>query len=66
MVKNINLEHVEVIDGHFFLSLGDVIYETIFLDIVTNHDNNLIIFNIIKSSFNLVILGCLWLQKYNP
>lgn len=54
--------HVEIIDV-CLLSFRDVIYESVSLDIATNNHNNLIIFNLIRSSLNLIILGLLSLQK---
>lgn len=56
---------VEVIDGRPLLS-GDVIQETKPLDVhIADHISS-IIFNVIKSPSNPVVLGLSWLDKYNP
>lgn len=46
---------VEVQDGHF-LSFGDITFETISLDVATTSHNNLVIFNVIKYFFYLILL----------
>lgn len=57
--------HVEVIDGRP-LSSGDVTHETLPVDVVINGHSSCVIFNIIRSPSNPVILGLSWLEKYNP
>jgi hypothetical protein len=47
---------VEVIDGRH-LVLGDVMHETIPLDVILKGHHSTIAFNVIKSPSNLVVLG---------
>jgi hypothetical protein len=56
---------VKVIDGRLLIS-KDVTYETTPLDIVIEKYHSIIIFNIIKSLSNPVVLGLSWLDTYNP
>jgi hypothetical protein len=56
---------VEIIDGRPLVS-EDVTHETTSLDIVLEGYHSIIVFNIIKSSSNPVVLGLSWLDKYNP
>ena len=56
---------IEVIDGRPLVS-GDVIHETIPLDIILEGHHSIIAFNVIKSSSNPIVLGLSWLNKYNP
>jgi hypothetical protein len=55
---------VEVIDGRSLVS-RDVTYETTPLNIVIKEYHSIIVFNVIKSSSNPVILGLSWLNKHN-
>ena len=56
LVQKIQSIHVEVIDGRP-LSFGDVTHEIHPIKVITNGHNSLVVFNIIKSPSNLVILG---------
>lgn len=49
---------VKVIDDHL-LSFRDITHKTIPLDIVTSGHNSLILFNVIKALFNIIILELL-------
>jgi hypothetical protein len=55
---------IEVIDGRPLVS-GDVTHETISLDIVLERYHSIIVFNVINSSSNPIVLGLSWLDKYN-
>ena len=44
----------------------DVIQETKALDIYIDQHQSIVVFNVIKSPSNPVILGLSWLDKYNP
>ena len=59
------LVSVEVIDGRSLVS-RDVIQETKALDIYIDQHRSIVVFNVIKSSSNPVILGLSWLNRYNP
>lgn len=50
--------HVEVIDRYSFSS-ENIIHETISVEVISSGHNNLIIFNMIKSHFNPIILELL-------
>ena len=50
------LVSIEVIDGRPLVS-GDVTQETKVLDIYIDQNRSTVVFNVIKSSSNLVILG---------
>ena len=56
---------VEVIDGKPLVS-GDVTQETKALDIYIDQHRSTVVFNVIKSPSNPVILGLSWLDRYNP
>jgi hypothetical protein len=56
---------VEVIDGRPLIS-GDVTHETKPLDIILEGHRSTIVFNIISSPSNLLVLGLSWLEKINP
>ncbi len=56
---------VEVIDGRPLIS-GDVIHETKPLDIILEGHRSTIVFNIISSPSNLLVLGLSWLEMINP
>ena len=56
---------VEVIDGRSFAS-GDVIHKTYPLNIYIHGHYSTVIFNVIQSPSNPVILGLFWLDRYNP
>ena len=58
------LVSVEVIDGRSFAS-GDVIHQIQPLDICLHGHHSTIIFNVIQSLSNLVILALSWLDRYN-
>lgn len=64
LVQKSNPVHVEVIDGHP-LSSGKVTHETMLLKIAFDGHRSTIIFNIIRTPSNPVILGLSWLEKYN-
>lgn len=51
--------HVEVIDG-CSISFEDVTHETILVEVAISGYNSLIIFNVIKSPSNPIILGLSW------
>ena len=55
---------VEVIDGRPLVS-GDVTQETKALDIYIDQHRSTVVFNVIKSPSNPVILGLSWLDRYN-
>ena len=57
--------HVEVIDGQP-LSSGSVTYELEPIEMTFKDHSSYIIFNIIKTPSNLIILGFSWLEKHNP
>ena len=59
------LVFVEIIDGTSLAS-GDVIHETQSLDIYIHGHRSTVIFNVIQSPSNLIILGLSWLDRYNP
>jgi hypothetical protein len=56
---------VEVIDGIPLIS-GDVTHETKPLDIILEGHQSTIVFNIIKSPSNPLVLGLSWLEMINP
>jgi len=56
--------HVEIINGQL-LSLKDVSYRAISLNVLFDSQNNLSVFNIIKIPLNPIILGLFGLKKYN-
>ena len=56
---------VEVIDGRPLVS-GDVTEETKPLDAFIENHQSTIVFNVIKSPSNPVVLGLSWLDRYNP
>jgi len=57
--------HVEVIDGRPLVS-GDVTEKTKPLDAFIESHQSIIVFNVIKSPSNPVVLGLSWFDKYNP
>ena len=59
------LVFIKVIDGRSLKS-GYVIEETIPLNIFIGRHQNVIIFNVIESLSNPMILGLSWLDRYNP
>ena len=56
---------VEVIDGRPLVS-GDVTQKTKALDIYIDQHRSTVVFNVIKSPSNPVILGLSWLDRHNP
>ena len=56
---------VEVIDGRPLVS-EDVTQESKALDIYIEQHRSIVVFNVIKSLSNPVILGLSWLDRYNP
>ena len=56
---------VEVIDGRPLVS-GDVTQETKPLVVCIKQVQSTIVFNVIKSPSNPIILGLSWLDRYNP
>ena len=56
---------VEVIDGRPLIS-GDVTHETKPLDIILEGHRSTIVFNIISSPSNPLVLGLSWLEMVNP
>lgn len=56
---------VEVIDGRPLIS-GDVTHETKPLDIILEGHRSTIVFNIISSPSNPLVLGLSWLEMINP
>ena len=56
---------VEVIDGRPLIS-RDVTQKIKALDIYIDQHRNTVVFNVIKSLSNPVILGLFWLDRYNP
>ncbi len=56
---------VEVIDGRPLI-LGDVTHETKPLDIILEGHRSTIVFNIISSPSNPLVLGLFWLEMINP
>ena len=64
LVKKSKSVHVEVIDGRQ-LSSGDVTHEIVPLEVIIKDHISIVIFNVIRSPSNLVILGLSWLEKYN-
>jgi len=57
--------HVEVIDGRPLLS-SSVTHKTEPIEVAFKDHSSRIIFNIIKTPSNTVILGLSWLEQYNP
>ena len=55
---------IEVIDGRHLI-LRNVIHETIILNITLEGYHSIIVFNVIKSPSNPVVLGLSWLNNYN-
>lgn len=64
LVKKIKSVHIEVIDGRS-LSSRDVTYEIVLLDVAIKEHNSIVVFNVIISFFNPIILRLSWLKKYN-
>jgi hypothetical protein len=56
---------VEVIDGRPLIS-GNATHETKPLDIILEGHRSTIVFNIISSPFNPLVLGLFWLEMINP
>jgi hypothetical protein len=56
---------VEVIDGQS-LSLRLVTHETKLLDVTISSYTNKVVFNVIPSLKNPIIIGLFWLVLYNP
>lgn len=46
---------IEIIKIHL-LSFGDIIHEIVLLDVINKDHNNLVIFNVIRSPTNIIIL----------
>jgi len=65
LVKKPTPVHVEAIDGRA-LSSGDVTHETKPLEVLFEGHRSTIIFNVIKTPSNPLIVGLSWLEKYNP
>jgi hypothetical protein len=61
-VKNNTLVLVEIIDGRN-LSLGPVTHETKPLNVTISSHTSKVIFNVISSPKNLVIIGLFWLVQ---
>lgn len=57
--------HVEVIDGRP-LSSGSVTHESEPMEVAFNGHSSYVVFNIIRTPSNPVILGLSWLEKFNP
>jgi hypothetical protein len=57
--------HVEVIDGRPLLS-GRVTHESEPLEVTFKDHSSFIVFNVIRTPSNPVILGLSWLEKHNP
>jgi hypothetical protein len=56
---------VEVVDGHN-LSLGTFTHETKSLDVTIGSHISKVVFNVISSPKNLVIIGLFWFVLHNP
>ena len=56
---------VEVIDG-ISLASRDTIHKTQFLDLFIHGHSSTVIFNVIQSPSNPIILSLSWLDRYNP
>lgn len=65
LVRKLKLVHLEVIDGRPLLS-SSVTHESYPIEVTFKDHSSYIIFNIIKTPSNPVILGLSWLEKYNP
>ena len=65
LVHKVKLVHVKVIDGRP-LSSGKVTHEALPIEVTFERHHSTIIFNIIRTPSNSVILGLLWLERYNP
>ena len=65
LVKKTKFVHVEIIDG-YLLSSRDVTCEILLIEVAINGHSSFVIFNIIRSLSNLVILSLSWVKKYNP
>ena len=57
--------HVEVIDGRPLLS-GSVTHESKPMEVAFENHSSFVIFNIIRTPSNPVVLGLSWLEKHNP
>jgi hypothetical protein len=64
-VENSTPMLVEVIDGRN-LTLGTIIDETKPLDVTIGSHTNKVVFNVISSLINFIIIGLLWLVLHNP
>jgi hypothetical protein len=66
-VKNSTLTLVEIIDGQSLSSrLVGVTHETKALDVTIDFHTNKVVFNVISSLRNHVIIGLSWLALHNP
>ncbi len=65
IVENNTLVSVEVIDGQSS-SLGPVTHETKPLNVTIGSHTSKVVFNVISSPRNLVIIKLSWLVQYNP
>jgi hypothetical protein len=65
IVKKLSPVHVEVINEQS-LSSVNVIHETILLEVKFGSHSNSIIFTIIRTPSDPIILGLSWLERYNP
>lgn len=57
--------HIEVIDGQSLL-FGTIVYEPEPIEVTSKDHNRYIIFNIIRTPLNPIVLGLSWLKKHNP
>ena len=57
--------HVEVIDGRPLIS-GSITYESEPVEVIFKNHNSYVVFNIIRTPSNPVILGLSWLETHNP
>jgi hypothetical protein len=65
LVENNTLILVEVIDGQNFSS-WPITHETKPLDVTIGSHISKVVFNVISSLINLVIIGLFWLVLHNP
>ncbi len=65
LVEKNTLMLIEVIDGQN-LSLGPVTHETKPLNVIIGSHTIKVVFNVISSPRNLVIIGLSWLVLHNP
>jgi hypothetical protein len=65
LVEKVTPVAVGVIDGQN-LSLRPIMHETKVLTVIIGSHNNKVVFNVISSSTNLIIIGLSWLILHNP